>query len=422
MPDKNTNLFSNITFLFFLLFIFNSAFSIAYSQISLGISLLAFLVLIVTSKYNPFTKELRHVYFAISVYIIWMTITSLTGETPMKSLFMLKEEWLFCIIPIGIYLFRKRQYRYFLIIALAVGVTIVSIYGVIQHYTGVNWFKDYLPVKAPDGTFYALGGFHHNLTYGNYLAVASIFLISVAIMKTRQLFNFPQLVLFVGGVSGFLGTIMSYSRTAFVALPIALVVTTWLKGKRWAIVSTIVVVVMTFVTFLAVEELGRKFEIAIKSDLTGENESSRFFIWEKTLSMIADRPIVGVGQGNFEETYKGYLLPELNEVRSRPHAHNDVLNFAAIAGIPGALFYLLIWIAVYYNLHNIWHKSSIDSDKRILAGAAAVGGFAFFLTSLTEATFADEEIRQLLMVVWAAGLWPLISSGEESPSGEAESA
>ncbi|MCH7689568.1 MAG: hypothetical protein IIA17_00810, partial [candidate division Zixibacteria bacterium] len=52
-------------------------------------------------------------------------------------------------------------------------------------------------------------------------------------------------------------------------------------------------------------------------------------------------------------------------------------------------------------------NSQISRSKRIFCAAAAVGSIAFFMTSLTEATFSDEEVRQLLMFVWAAGLYPL---------------
>ena len=42
-------------------------------------------------------------------------------------------------------------------------------------------------------------------------------------------------------------------------------------------------------------------------------------------------------------------------------------------------------------------------DRR-LSLAAFIGSVMFFLTSLIEATFADEEVRQLLMLIWAVGL------------------
>lgn len=421
MPGKSANLLNNAVFFFFLLFLFSSTFSIAVSQISLGLSLVAFLILIVTTRYNPFSKNLISVYYAIAMYVLWQVITSLVGATPSKSLIMLREEWLFCIIPIGIYLLRQRHYRHLLITALAAGVILVCIYSVFQHFTGVNWFKSYPLAQARDNTFYARGGFSHNLTFGNFMATASIFLISIAVLKGKQLLKMPNLIFTIAGLAGLLGTVMSYSRTAIAALPIALVALIWLKGKRWALISSAVVIALIALTPLLFGELARKYEVAFKNDLAGDSDNSRLYIWKKSLAIASDNPVFGVGEGNFETNYTKQIRP--GEIaRTRPHAHNDVLNQAAVFGFPGALFFLLIWVAVFYKLHRIWHDSALESDKKILAGAAAVGGLAFFLTSLTEATFADEEIRQLLMLVWAAGLWPLFSVDSKTNSETVESA
>jgi len=110
-----------------------------------------------------------------------------------------------------------------------------------------------------------------------------------------------------------------------------------------------------------------------------------------------------VGQGNFYDEYVSRLPADIPPERKLTHAHNDFINVAAIAGIPGALFFAGIWLAV---LHLMWHayrNERFSPNGRAFCLAAFLGAVAFLMTSLIEATFADEEVRQMLMFVWAIG-------------------
>ena len=85
----------NLIFYFFCIFLFSSTFSIALSQISLGLALIVFLTLSISRKKNFFEKELKYFYLAVGVYLLWNVIAALASGTPLKSLLMMKEEWLF---------------------------------------------------------------------------------------------------------------------------------------------------------------------------------------------------------------------------------------------------------------------------------------------------------------------------------------
>ncbi len=417
MDAKLSHFLNNAVFYFFAFFLFSCSFSIALSQFSFAVSLFFFIILCLVTRYNPLACRLLCVYSVVALYLVWMIVSTLVNGA---SLANIKEEWLFLIIPVGIFLFKQQKFRGMLVTLLVSGIILVSIYGIIQHYTGVNWLKDFTPVAAHDGTFYASGSFRHNLTYGNYLAVASLFLVALTLFKAKMNSNALNWFILFGGAMGLIGTVMSYSRTAVAAIPIGLLALAALKGKRWVLTTASLLILAAALTFLFVGELAFKYEWAFKRDLAGEHDSSRLFIWKKSMEIIEDHPIFGVGQGNFETVYATHLDPVKNETKKRPHAHNDFLNFGAIAGIPGALLYILIWVVVFFRLHQIWHKSEALSDKKIFAGAAAVAGLTFILTSLTEATFADEEIRQLLMAIWSAGLWPMMAhaGGTERPQNE----
>lgn len=88
----------------------------------------------------------------------------------------------------------------------------------------------------------------------------------------------------------------------------------------------------------------------------------RTVIWRASLLMWADRPLTGVGPGNFRPAYasvwlarsvdiargEGLSISEdtLADLRRHFHAHNDLLNLAATLGVPGLALFLWFWLAV----------------------------------------------------------------------------
>ncbi|MCK4460852.1 MAG: hypothetical protein KAW46_03555, partial [candidate division Zixibacteria bacterium] len=152
-PSKLTD----ALFFFYALFIFASTFSIALAQTSLGLALITFVVIIIVQHYNPFVPTLKRFYIFIALYIVWMTVCALMGETASRSLFIMKEDWLFLIVPIGIFLFQNETYRNRLIMVFAAGVLLISVYGIMQHLLGLNWFKD-SALTAAEGFGYKVRG------------------------------------------------------------------------------------------------------------------------------------------------------------------------------------------------------------------------------------------------------------------------
>jgi O-antigen ligase len=59
-------------------------------------------------------------------------------------------------------------------------------------------------------------------------------------------------------------------------------------------------------------------------------------LWRKSLEMVAERPLGGVGAGNFPVE-----IPRFDRYQApKPHAHNDALQLLAETGLPGLLLFL----------------------------------------------------------------------------------
>jgi len=126
--------------------------------------------------------------------------------------------------------------------------------------------------------------------------------------------------------------------------------------------------------------------------------------------------------GNFRHEYAP-LLPEGTDPRRiQSHAHNDWLQAAVVGGIPGLATYFAMWVIAIMLLIRIYRDRNQSVEARAMALAALCGSVVFFSGSMTEATFLDEEVRHLLMLIWAAGLWPLYNRSRTIETGATKEA
>jgi len=117
-------------------------------------------------------------------------------------------------------------------------------------------------------------------------------------------------------------------------------------------------------------------------------------MWKKTLSMIKDHPLTGVGSGNWKVVIPSYGLA--NTVFAKGYfapdrVHNTYLQIASETGAPGFLFYFGMWVIIAVTGFIVIRKTN-SNDKKILvilmlAGLSAVAVDSFF-------SFAVERIEQ----------------------------
>jgi len=82
--------------------------------------------------------------------------------------------------------------------------------------------------------------------------------------------------------------------------------------------------------------------------VTDENFAvvERLAHWQAALGMLNDRPLLGVGIGNYAPVYGGYALPGWEDPLG--HAHNYYLHVAAETGLLGLGAYLLLVLAFFW--------------------------------------------------------------------------
>ena len=127
-------------------------------------------------------------------------------------------------------------------------------------------------------------------------------------------------------------------RTALVCGFVSLVGALWLTGLLpSSIVTRLTTAAGDFVTVRDVRGV----------DVTPINYAviERLAHWQAAINMAEDRPLLGVGLGNYETAYDRYRL--INWRQPLGHAHNYYLNILAETGMIGFLAYLAFWLLVW---------------------------------------------------------------------------
>lgn len=116
----------------------------------------------------------------------------------------------------------------------------------------------------------------------------------------------------------------------------------WNRVPSWGMVVGGVLLAASVLIFAAgTGTFERKVDDADGAELGG-----RAWLFQRTISAIADQPVTGHGAGAFESYFQKYKNADFGGVYSINKAHNSYLEFAADAGIPALLLILFVIGAV----------------------------------------------------------------------------
>tara|TARA_B100001939_G_scaffold348142_1_gene373137 strand:- start:7552 stop:9045 length:1494 start_codon:yes stop_codon:yes gene_type:complete len=218
-------------------------------------------------------------------------------------------------------------------------------------------------------------------THLTYAALAGIFILYLALSAASQYIRQPLgvlrsksfwlrvIALLVLG----LVLLLNSGRSALLGTALAGVLglywftrSRWKKRARalWLPVGAVALILILGTLGLLVLDRsdGRMKEIATAT--TGEEKHTdyqRLMVWDAAVEMAARYPLTGVGPGAFEDYVElDILLTGKQEpylyypyaLIQRGHAHNDLLNFAAIGGLPAVILFLCFWGSVILALMN----------------------------------------------------------------------
>ena len=257
--------------------------------------------------------------------------------------------------------------------AMAYAAVIVVLYGFYQFSFGI----DVSDMKWVDGEAFpelkrrVFSTWENPNILAGYLAEAAAvvfaFLMGAESVGERQKWG-----VFLAALLACLG--MTYARGAFFSIALVLAGYGAIKDRRVLLGCAAFGGLALLLDPMLAERLGSIFT---KVDTSSE---MRLAIWESTVAMIFDHPLLGIGWGAYWMVYPEYDF-YINDVSVRiVHAHNMYLNYAAEVGVVGLLAFLWYFFGTMVSafLASASHASALVRRFELGVGLAlasvALGG------------------------------------------------
>jgi O-antigen ligase len=264
---------------------------------------------------------------------------------------------------------------------------IMSIIGIVQHYTG--WPR---PQQIPYENRY-----HATLFLGHHLSVASILIFPffAALEFTRRFRNDKNKRILYGTITllGGITLLLTYSRTLWIALPCGLILWTFLSlSKKWKLISSGIAIA----GLLAASQIPFISHHIFDSRGLGTRQQ----LWSTNLEFFKQRPWFGVGLRHNQEL-SGYYLMDLFKSQDvfSGHAHNNLIDMLGGIGGVGTLCWVAWCLCIFYLFLRKKGPSELIQLKRAFLCAWVV----FQINGLTQLNFWEAKVQHQLawVIAWA---------------------
>jgi O-antigen ligase len=333
--------------------------------------------------------------------------------------------WFFTVLYV-----RKKSHVKWIIIAMAISVFIVSMYGIMQFYEILPCPYDIYGEKDPSSTI-GLTNFSAEWMVGFMgLFIFAFFMEDFNIETKTALF-----FLFIPSYFYFILTKARAAWMGFILSSLVMfgfLIYQWIKlkkqkdtsavqsvkqktvpsdaevakgvskGRRISVLITFATLVIIGGTILSVTHFGKKKQFAsiystvrdveephtntikdiydlLISKITTKDPSInfRFMAWRSTYDTWKHNPVLGVGIGQVEVDIHKYQVPHLRQIISKTYqvfseSHNDWLQILAELGIIGFLAFLWIVLNIAVKLIRLARRNVANEDKFLLS--LAIGG------------------------------------------------
>jgi O-antigen ligase len=179
----------------------------------------------------------------------------------------------------------------------------------------------------------------------------------------------------------FLALFLGHSRSALLGVLLSLgVLVGLLLPRRWWIVAGAVAGVVIVLQFLIITNLlggGQRAGSTLRRDES--SMAGRFDIWRSALDIMRDYPLTGIGMSMFRDgrIRARYPAPAYDQP-ILPHTHNEILQVATDAGVPGLALFIGWHVSLAYMAITAYRRGDRHIRAVVMAAAAGLGAHAVF--------------------------------------------
>jgi len=192
--------------------------------------------------------------------------------------------------------------------------------------------------------------------------------------------------------------LLTYSRGAWVVgIPVSLLFLAAMRGRRVFLIAVGVLLVVAVAVFL-VAGTGRLTSLL---DTSGGTTFFRLQLWQSSVAMVGDHPLLGVGLDNFLYAYRShYVLPTAWEEFDLSHPHNFVFDFWLRLGLPGLLIIIGLLVGFFRQGWRAYRLLPEGMERLLVLGL--MGGMVNFVAhGLVDNAFFLVDLAFVFMLLLA---------------------
>ncbi|MDA3867647.1 MAG: O-antigen ligase family protein [Salinivirgaceae bacterium] len=308
-------------------------------------------------------------------YVILTGISVFVADNTAEALHELLKLFTFAILFLYLILFvlpKERSRELFLKAAIALSLVVAAI-GVVQ---ALNIFTQHgFSVKSA----YMITG---NYAHKNIFSEIAFIVFALSTYSVYYFRGLWQKAAIAGAVFALLIIIMLVTRAVWVAFFVASVGTFILyrlavrkqEGKavfskplKYAFAGILLAGVVTVTLFVQLDPNNSiKKHILEATDFTSGNTYHRLNIWKKSIPIVKEHPLMGVGAGNWKIEISKYNVAlyynESGWVVPR-RTHNDYINVITETGILGLLLFLAMFGVLIFYLIQLIGRAEMRGDS-----------------------------------------------------------
>jgi len=365
----------------------------------------------------------------IAPFLIWLCVallSALVNPNFLQTLENMKGEYRlflpFAMLPALFLVDIRKLLKVYLIF-----VVLMAIYGIIQYFYGVDWYRGeeselITPFKravAGETTvFHGKGNFSHHLTYAGFM------LINVPLFFALFVNDYKRSRWLWAGASGMalVAVLVSLGRSGWLGAFFGLGILVLMLPRRWSF-SLIFLGGLTFAVFISLMASGwlqKTFTHPDNPDFIKRilstslsQDRDRLLLWEAGWLGVKDHPFLGVGIGNDDYYFEPY-----RQIVSKKHggyefynqasagAHNLYIQLGFTMGVVGLISHFWLFGSMFYWCF-LWIRKArkkFPFERGLLWGA--IGGmFGTMIAAIFENNFFDSEVENMIMIVMGLALY-----------------
>ena len=413
----------NSVFLY-LLFIC-STFSIAGTDASI---LMLFLI---TSSQWLWHRRLPQNYNPLLWPILFFMVTAifsgLVNEYETEHLMALRTNWRL-LLPILLAVILKDVAEDKLLWVFFIFIMLISVYGIIQYFTGVDWLRtDDQSFATPyfsgnlenSSVFHGKGNFTHHLTYGGFLLLCFSILASMIFCKDWNAFT--RLSALVIAITVLLAIGSSLGRSIWLGTAVTIVILFLRIFPKLALI--LVILTLALISYIytqfgndhsfEIQKPTNRIEVIQNRFFSGLNLKSnqdRILMWKTGVAAIKDHFWFGIGYNNDSIVMTKYRVQVTKNTGHKFHnkagigVHNIYLQTWINYGLLGLLAYLsIIIIFLALSIRTLFQTNRFSFENSILWGSIA-GVCGFMVAGFFENNFRDGEVQAMLLILMGLSL------------------